>query len=250
MRVLLVDDEDLQLIRLTKAVKKVLPEDAALHCYNNPLQALQENTGKKFDIAFIDIEMPVISGMQLAKKLKETNPNINIIFVTAYEQYAKDAYTLHASGYITKPVNEEKVREEMENLRYPIKSKNNKPLQIKCFGNFEVFADGMPVKFQYSKSKELFAYLVDREGAAISINELNAVLWSEDHKSYLRNLIADIQATLEAVGAGEVFVKRRNECFIDVDKVDCDAYEYKRNNPGAVLAYNTEYMKQYSWLTS
>lgn len=249
MKVLLVDDEQLQLIRLENAVKSALPEDTVYSCYTNAVKALEETAGEKIDLAFLDVEMPVMNGIQLAKKLKEINLKVNIIFVTAYEHYAQTAYAIHASGYITKPVNAEKVREEIENLRYPVEIKATKQLQIKCFGNFEVFANGVPVKFQYSKSKELFAYLVDREGAAISINELNAVLWSEDHKSYLRNLIADIQVALEAVGAGDVFVKRRNECFIDVDKVDCDAYEFKRNNPDAVRAYCAEYMAQYSWLT-
>ncbi|MBQ7660933.1 MAG: response regulator [Clostridia bacterium] len=249
MRALLVDDEELQLIRLQNAVKKALPQDAVLYCFVNPVQAAQKIAETPVDIAFIDIEMPVISGIQLAKKLKEVNPKVNIIFVTAYEHYAKNAYELHASGYVTKPVNEEKVREEMENLRYPAAHRADKLIRIKCFGNFEVFAGGAPVKFQYSKSKELFAYLVDREGAAVTVGELNAVLWPEDHRSYLRNLIADIQTTLTAVGAGDVFIKRRNECYIDVDKVDCDAYEYKRSHPDDLPKDRAEYMTQYSWLT-
>ena len=135
----------------------------------------------------------------------------------------------------------------MEGLRYPVKLKSTKVIQVKCFGNFEVFHNGEPLKFAYSKSKELFAYLIDREGAAININELNAILWEEDHKSYLRNLISDIQKTLQSVGAGDVFKKRHNECYIDVDKVDCDAYEYHRNNPDAIRIYRGEYMMQYSW---
>ncbi|MEE3402230.1 MAG: two-component system response regulator, partial [Candidatus Enteromonas sp.] len=80
-----------------------------------------------------------------------------------------------------------------------------------------------------------------------NINELNAVLWEEDHKSYLRNLIVDIQRTLKSVGAEDVFVKRHNECFIDTSKVDCDAYEYKANNPDAIRMYRGEYMIQYPW---
>ena len=88
---------------------------------------------------------------------------------------------------------------------------------------------------------------MDREGSAINVNELNAVLWEEDHPSYLRNLIADIQQTLKNIGCGDVFIKRHNECYIDVDKVDCDAYEYKKDNPDAVRMYRGEYMIQYSW---
>lgn len=247
MKVLLVDDEELQLIRLENAVKKVLSDGYEFLTYTNPVQAWNENKENKIDVAFLDIEMPVINGIHLAKKLKSVNPLINIVFVTAYENYALDAYKLHASGYVTKPVNENKVREEVEGLRYPVELKPTKKLQVKCFGNFEVFCNGEPLKFGRSKSKELFAYLIDREGAAINVNELNAVLWDEDHKSYCRNLIADITATLQKAGVGDVFIKRRNECFIDPEKIDCDAYAYKKNDPDAVRAYRGEYMIQYPW---
>ncbi len=135
----------------------------------------------------------------------------------------------------------------IEALRYPLQLTGNKKLQIKCFGNFEAFVDGEPIRFSYKKSKEAFAYLVDREGSAINVNELNAVLWEEDHPSYLRNLIADIQVTLKNVGCGDVFVKRHNECYIDVTKVDCDAYQYKKGDPNAIRLYRGEYMIQYSW---
>ena len=246
MKVLLVDDEKLQLARLEEAVKSVLPT-VQIFSYTNPLDALSENKKEKIDIAFLDIEMPKLNGIQLAKSLKNINPKINIIFVTAYDRFALDAMKMRASGFITKPVNDKKVFEEIEGLRYPVQMVSDKKLQVKCFGNFEVFVKGEPLKFAYSKSKELFAYLIDREGAAININELNAILWEEDHKSYLRNLISDIQKTLKSVDAEDVFIKRHNECFIDVSKIDCDAYEYKNNNPDAIRMYRGEYMMQYSW---
>ena len=247
MRILLVDDEPLQLLRLTEAVKKAIPQENEFLSYNNPVLAWEENKETPVDIAFLDIDMPVLNGILLAKKLKNVNPQVNVIFVTAYNEYALDAYTLHASGYVTKPVNAEKIKEELDGLRYPVELKPTKKLQVKCFGNFEVFADGVPVKFSRKKSKELFAYLVDREGASVNVNELNAILWEEDKKSYFRNLIADIQASLKAVGAEDAFVKRRNECFIDLTKIDCDAYEYRKDNPDAIRMYRGEYMAQYSW---
>lgn len=247
MKILLVDDEELQLIRITNAAKKALPEGSEFYTYTNPVLAYEENLNTKFDIAFLDIEMPQINGIQLAKKIKKVNPLVNVIFVTAYDEYALEAYRIHASGYITKPVNESKIKDEIAGLRYQVSLQHTHKIQVKCFGNFEVFYDGQPLRFQRSKSKELFAYLVDREGAAININELNAVLWDEDHKSYLRNLIADIQATLASVNASDVFVKRYNECYVDIDKIDCDAYEYKRGNPDAIRMYRGEYMIQYPW---
>ena len=246
MKVLLVDDESLQLVRLENVCKKVLP-DAEVLPYTNPVKALQENDKTIFDIAFLDIEMPGINGIQLAKNLKKINPLIKIVFVTAYNEYALQAFKIHAHGYVTKPVSEAKIKEEIDELQNIAPLQSGKKLQIKCFGNFEVFHNGEPVKFSYKKSKEVFAYLIDREGAAIDINELNAVLWEEDHPSYLRNLIADIQNTLKNLDCSDVFIKRHNEAYIDVEKVDCDAYEYKKNNPNAIRLYRGEYMMQYSW---
>lgn len=246
MKVLLVDDEPLQLMRLEKVVKDVLNDDKIV-AFDNPLKALEEAKTDPFDLAFLDIEMPGLTGVQLAKRLKNINPLINIVFVTAYDQYALEAHKIRVSGYVTKPVSKAKVEEEIKNLRNPVIITKHKKLQIKCFGNFEVFYEGEPLRFSYKKSKEAFAYLVDREGSAISVNELNAILWEEDHPSYLRNLIADIQNTLKKAGQEDVFIKRHNECYIDVTKVDCDAYNYKKNDPTAVRMYRGEYMIQYDW---
>ena len=246
MKILLVDDEQLQLIRLENTVKKVLP-DAEILSFTNPKKAYEDTIDMKLNIAFLDIEMPLINGIYLAKKLKKNNPLINVIFVTAYDKYALDAYNIHASGYVVKPVKVEKVKKELDALRYEVELKPTKLLQVKCFGSFEVFKDGKPLKFHRQKSKELFAYLVDREGSSANINELNAVLWEEDHKSYLRNLIADIQQTLKAINCEEVFNKTHNGCSINIDKVDCDAYEYKNGNPDAIRMYRGEYMAQYPW---
>ena len=246
MKVLLVDDEELQLVRLENACKKVIT-NAEIFAYSNPSAALGFEGINHIDIAFLDIEMPVINGIQLAKKLKAMNPRMKIIFVTAYNEYALDAYRIHASGYITKPVNETKIKEEMDELANVIELKNTKKLQVKCFGNFEIFHNGQIVRFSYQKSKEVFAYLVDREGSGVNVNELNAVLWEEDHNSYLRNLIADISKTLKSIDCGEIFIKRHNEYSIDVNQIDCDAYEYKKDNPAAINLYRGEYMNQYSW---
>ena len=247
MRILLVDDEELQLLRLEKEARKVFPLETEFLVFQNPLEAQKETEGKKIDIAFLDIEMPGINGIGLAKSLKKRDPLINVIFVTAYNDYALEAYKIHASGYIPKPVKASQIQGEVEALRYPIELKGEQKLQVKCFGNFDVFHNGEPVRFSYSKSKEVFAYLIDKEGSSVNVNELNAVLWEEDHPSYLRNLIADIKTTMESIGCDSVFIKKHNACYIDTTKVDCDAYEYKKGNPNAIRMYRGEYMNQYSW---
>ena len=90
MNVLLVDDEQLQLVRLETTCKNVI-KDAEFFCYSNPLKALSDSNKINFDIAFLDIEMPGLNGIQLAKKIQVNNPGIKLIFVTAYNEYALQA---------------------------------------------------------------------------------------------------------------------------------------------------------------
>ena len=88
MRILLVDDEELQLLRLENEVKKVVPSDATILSFSNSSKFLKDHKEDKIDIAFLDIEMPGMNGISLAKELKKINPLVNIIFVTAYNDYA------------------------------------------------------------------------------------------------------------------------------------------------------------------
>ena len=132
------------------------------------------------DVAFLDIEMPGMTGLELALQMKKTCPNLNIIFVTGYSSYALEAIEMHSSGYIMKPATKDKIKTELDNLRSPIEptiEKKERNIQVHCFGNFEILLDGKPVPFHRSKAKELLAYLVDRKGAGIERAELAAALW-------------------------------------------------------------------------
>jgi hypothetical protein len=152
-----------------------------------------------------------------------------------------------------KPITEEDVAAELENLRFPPVAPNNDRLFVRCFGNFEVFANGEPLRFERTKTKELFAYLVDRRGAVVSLREIEAVLWEQGPRdervsgSYLRTLTADLRRTLEARGHGDVLVKRYGALGLKTSNFDCDYYDYLDGKPLAITAWQGEYMEQYSW---
>lgn len=250
MRILVVDDEDLVLEETIDVVKQACPEDEVIGT-STYVEALNEAEKQKTDVALLDIEMPGMDGLELAERLKAINSNINIIFVTAYSQYAMEAFRLYASGYLLKPITVEDVNKEFKNLRWPVEQEKPK-LRIQCFGNFEVFSDGVPVQFGRIRAKEVLAYLVDLKGASASTGELCVALWEDfgndaKHKHYLRNLIADLRKSLEKCGAGDVFISTRNQFSIDTSKVDCDYYHFLEQDPEAVKQYQGKYMQQYSW---
>ena len=253
MQVLAIDDEKIALEGLTDLIKKALP-DAEVYSYRNALKAVEELEGKHIDIAFLDIEMRDINGLQFADHLKERFPKINVIFTTGYSEYVGDAMDLHASGYIMKPVTLEKIKKEIGDLRYPVEDNGKKKdvLRVQTFGNFEVFKNNEVLHFQYNKTKELFAYLIDRCGARTSNGEILGVLWEDDANperkaSYLQNLRADMMSTLNEAGFSDVIVRQRGTIAVVPDKIECDLYEWKKDRNSASSKYTGEYMNQFSW---
>ena len=121
---------------------------------------------------------------------------------------------------------------------------------VQTFGNFECFIDGQPVRFKYSKTKEMLAYLVDRKGAMCTNGELLSILWGEDSekkKSYLKNLKSDLTRALAEAGLEDVLVKYRGSIGIAVDKVSCDYFDLLSGKDNMLGSYWGEYMNQYSW---
>lgn len=213
------------------------------------LGTIEEN---RPDIAWLDIEMPGMNGLEMAAKIKQLSPDTNIVFVTGFPEYAVDAFGMHVSGYVLKPANEAKLRDEINNLRYPVPKKEEDLLKVHCFGNFEVFSSEGIVKFSRALSKEAFAYLVDRRGAGCTVGEICSVLWEDRQadkklKSQCRVIMAALKKDLENVGAGDVLVKNWNTWGIDTNKISCDYYDFLKRDSGAVNSFRGEYMAQYSW---
>ena len=247
IRVLIVDDEQLIREGAAKTIGECLP-DAELTVLGTASAAIAEAEKRDFDIAFLDIEMPGMKGTELAKRIKELSPNTNIIFSTAYPQYAGVAFDLHASGYIVKPLTKEKVMAEIDALRYPIDSAD-RGLRIQAFGNFEVFLDGKPLRFKYQKTKELLAYLIDRNCAVVDIGEIKATLWDddEDRTSYIKQIRKDLVDTFRSIDADDAIVIMRGGIGLVPAKLKCDYFDYLAGDPKGLSAYHGEYMQQYSW---
>lgn len=245
MRIVAVDDEIIALEGLIKSISEVVP-DADLCGFRYPDEAIEYIKSNGVDIAFLDIEMIQMSGVELAEELKKINPDVNVIFSTGYGHYRDVAFDMHASGYLVKPITVEKVKKEIQNLRRPIAPRK---IKVKTFGNFEVTINGKPLDFKYRKAKEAFAYLVDRNGATCSIGEMMAVLFEDDdgHETYFKSIRKDLIDTLAREGCGDVLIVQRGMLGIKKELVDCDYFDYLDGKLTLNKSYHGEYMSQYSW---
>lgn len=252
MKVIAVDDKPVPRKALVKAIEDAAPDAEIVACANAEEVLALPDLGT-FDVAFVDIDMPGKNGIQLARELKGIHPQLNIVFATGFGEYMADAFEMHSSGYVMKPVTAAKVRAELDNLRFPlVREPVEGKLAVQCFGDFEIFANGEPVMFDRAKTKELFAYLVDRRGAMCSLGDIEAVLWEDaaggsSQRSYLRTLVADMRATLERLDFGDVVVKQRGVVGILPDAIECDYYLFLAGDPLSIASYRGEYMRQYSW---
>ncbi|MGN1060301.1 MAG: LytR/AlgR family response regulator transcription factor [Candidatus Coproplasma sp.] len=254
MIIVAADDEPLMLARLARSIKECCPQ-AQVESFLKPSELLEWIENNTPDCAFLDIRMRGMSGVEIATEIKKRYPSVNVIFVTGYGEYAADAMNMHASGYVMKPVTREKIEKELADLRYPVNSLSAL-INIKCFGNFEAFSkDGERLVFERSKAKELFAYLVYKNGAFCSIREISATLFEEDgdekkRQSYIRVLIHDITSVLKKVGAEEVVSKIYGGISVNPKLIDCDWYRFNAGDASAINVYAGEFMSQYSWAES
>ena len=241
MNLLLVDDEPLLLRKLERAVKEVLP-DAVLNCYVKAREALEYAKTAKVDVAFLDIQMRGMDGLQLARELVGLHSDTNIVFCTGFIEYALDAYNVYASDYLVKPISPKAIQKAMKQLRHPVEE--GKRVRIQCFGNFEIFCDGRPVCFGLSRTKELLAYLVDRNGAECRAAEISAVLFEDDPNNYYyHKLRGDLIKKFTELGIMDCLTVTRGGLAINREAVDCDYFAYK---DGRIHEKPAEYMTQYS----
>jgi two-component SAPR family response regulator len=159
---------------------------------------------------------------------------------------------LRASGCVLLPAEETAVRMELETLRYPLGKNRNRRVFAQTFGNFELFVDGRPVAFKYSRTKEMVALLVNNRGAQTTNGEIIATLWEDEGDpkvkgSYLSNLRQDLQNTLTRLKINDIILKQRGSMSIATDRIECDLYDWLDKKEKSRYQYMGDYMNQYSW---
>jgi two-component SAPR family response regulator len=251
MNILAVIKTKSVLTELTDTLKQAYP-DAMIMTYTESPKALAAARDQQIDVAFLDEKLPEIDGLLLGRYLRDLHPNINLILVTKVRAAAYDAMLLRSSGCLLLPLSKKDVEKEMRELRNPPGQSKHKRVYAQTFGNFEIFADGVPVAFKYTKTKEILAILINNKGVQTTNGEIIACLWEDDgdpkvKSSYLSNLRQDLQNTLTTLKLNDIIIKQRGSMAIAMDKIDCDLYEWLDKKKKSRYQYLGDYMNQFSW---
>ena len=247
MKVILVDDEPLSL-NLFKLECGNMPGFDVVGFFDNPSDALNYAQKNPVDFALLDINMPEMTGIELARRLRMVRPDMVIIFVTAHPEYAVDAIHAKADFVVFKPYEREDILDALERARL-LSERQKKRIRFRTFGHFDMFVDGHLVNFKSAKAKELLALCISRMGGEVTIYEMVETLWSGTGDAGLgyRTTIKALSDALKDVGAEKLLKRKRSVLYLDPEEFDCDLYDFKAGKISALNAYHGEFMQQYAW---
>ena len=261
MKVIFVDDEPSAHINFEFELKDRAEVDS-LHCFLHAETTLAYAKDNPIDCAFLDVNLGgSVNGIQLAKELKVIHPNLEVVFVTAYDHYARDSYRVGGRAYLTKPYTPEEVAESLQMLKKMVANHKAEAevaqsptiqLMAKTFGNFDFLVDGKPIPFKNAKAKELLAFLIHQRGGTVNSAQVFLALWEFQEygpttSTYVRRTARALREELEGLGISEVFVNLRNCFSVDISRFHCDYYQLMAGDKNEATHYNGEYMSQYSW---
>ena len=241
MKVVCVDDEKLALDIMTHLLGKI-EKIELVESFQTVKTALDFVFKEEVDVVFLDIEMPEINGLELAEKILEKKPHIDVVFVTAYNEYAVEAFELNAIDYLMKPVKLTRLEKTIERLskETTVKPETNSEekqntLQIKLAHNLS-FSLGdnpfEPLKWRTAKARELFLYLLQNKNTLVHKGTLMEMLWGEEELdrgySILYTTVYNVRKALQTYGENLELQNTNDGYILKLHNVDVDLHTWEK----------------------
>lgn len=208
--------------------------------FTDPRKALAAALRDEPHLIFLDIDMPQLKGIEAAIQLQEKLPGLTIIFVTAYRDYALDAFKSYPLDYILKPVDEARFRQTMDRVFEKLSDGHSilaapGQVKIRCFGRFEITvgpAETRPLKLGRGRMREVLAYLLHNFNRSISRRELLGQFFNgvENSKTvnHLHVLISRLRSLLESAGISREQITIGNTFAVSAAPGVCDYIDFIR----------------------
>ncbi|WP_239618593.1 response regulator [Cohnella mopanensis] len=246
IKAFLVDDEEHALTILELFLQRT-GEVEVVGRSSNGFDAIRQLRTLNPDVLFLDIEMPEMNGVELAEIVRNDNSDVQIVFVTAYDQYAVAAFEQAAIDYILKPLEADRLsktiaRIQKESVKYEAVIQQTSStddearpskLNIRLFGRYFAGIDGGPgMKWRTSKEKELLAYLALQDGNRAHRDLIIENLWPDEsyHKAkiYLHTCVSLLRKHMKQLGLDSILKYENARYFLVSDRVEIDAQNYKK----------------------
>lgn len=250
MKTILVE-ESLTEASTFEAMVQQVPEVHMIGRFQNDWGVLHFMERNAVDLVVIEASVKKADGMFLAKYLRKQYPDVMVIILSDTDEYAMEAFQIHAAAYLLKPYT-------LEELVYAIDSacllskRKKKGVFVKTFGHFDVFVNNTPIMFRSGKAKELLALLVDRQGGTVSTDQIICTLWEdrpndEATQNLCSKVCKNLCKELTEYGLQDIFITNRGTRRVDTDLFECDLYQFLEGREHARRQFAGDYLLDYSW---
>ena len=249
MRGIIVDDEPLMIEafkRLSSGIENLKLEGA----FESAEEAIEFSENHSFEIAFLDIELPEMNGIECAKALREKMPGILIVFISAYDDYLRESNQIGGDDYIVKPYRKETIEKTMDKMRLLVQ-RQKKSVYVQMFGRFGIKKDGVPIPLR-GKAKEILALILVKRGKEISNEEIYNTIWETREYSnvYMKvyyNALKRLKDSLKENGRADIIFSTARGQMANTDIFDCDYYSWQDGNADEKERFEGEFLSEYSW---
>lgn len=232
---IIIDDEYYSIEGL-KIELELLGGVDVIATYESCSTALNNIASLKPDIVFLDIEMPEMSGLVMFNKILDKSPNTKIVFVTAYNEFAVEAFELNASDYLIKPVRTERLKKTLSRLSIALSNEPYSPsVFFECFGRLSILLDGKntATHWRTKKALELLCYLICNSGRFIAKEKIGDLLWPdatpEKIKSNFHLTYYHLKRTFEDLNIPLPFESKRGSVCFKIDGIDLETVRFEDN---------------------
>lgn len=252
MKAIIVDDEPI-MIQKFKRLSSCIPDLALIGQFQTATEALDFARKSSIDVAFLDVSLPQITGIEVAKELRKIDPELLIVFVTAYDDYVWDFNNIGGDYYILKPYTSETLEMAMERLRL-LSVRKQKDLYLQMFGRFMILQKGKPLPIS-GKAKEILALVATKRGKEISNEEIYSTIWEfRPYGNYemtvYYNALRRLKKFLNKHGISDLLISTQRGQMINVSVFDCDYYAWTDKDLNSRDRFEGEFLSEYSWAES
>lgn len=238
MKVVLIDDEQHALDSLERKLNSIGQIDIC-GSFLFPSEGKAYILMNDVDVVFLDIQLPEINGLELAEEIQNSKPHITIVFVTAFDKYAVQAFELHALDYLVKPFNKERLEKTVSRIQGYLESKKaisySTLIQVNMFKQLSIESQQYKKQFfnwRTLRAQELFLYLLQNRGQFIQKSRLIELLWEDAEPSkvfpLLYTTVYQVRKVLKPYHNHIKIISKNNAYMLELKEVKIDVVEWEK----------------------
>lgn len=251
MKAIIIADDVLSLRKVIKSIDaestiELLKAFTSLNTVENYV------SNNKIDVVFVDITSEKEEKINLIQKIRNQGKRIFIVLISDSKDDSYVAYNNHAIGFLLKPIKPDKIAEEIENI-FLISPDLRNSVEIRTFGNFAVLKNNKIINFHFKKSKEILAYLIDKQGTQVDWPTLAAEVLDEDlynktTYSRLHRYVEELKIDLKKENINNILnTSKKGYLSVNVENFYCDLYAFMQGETWARNRFFGLYMYEYPW---